>query len=347
MTADLLDLGILICGYIFLLAFIPDFHLTLERAEDTVEMGDECRLSGAAVADDRDDLTFLHIERHIGKRFLFFLFIAVGKRTRSQYDLILYFVRFLFRALCGVRRSCLQDLFDLPDRVFFRGKISRVRFHAAESCHFAKELRPLRKFKAEFSDHIDLREYFGRCAVQLDLSFFEDDHTIGQIGLVHIVGNMDDRDSLVLAHPGNKAKELVSGLRIEHGCTLIQDQELRLHRQDSGDRQLLLLSAGKCRRLFVCLFQKTDIAECFFHALGKFGKRYGEILRTKGDIFFDRGSNDLVIRILEYHAAVCADRPEVLILAGRQFEHGKGSLVRSLEKIEHLGHCRFAGSVTS
>ena len=75
-----------------------------------------------------------------------------------------------------------------------------------------------------------------------------DDVARNVAGKGHLVGDDDHRQALFgqLAHDG---QYLADHLRVKGGRRLVEKQHLGLHRQGAGNRNALLLAAGKLARL--------------------------------------------------------------------------------------------------
>ena len=76
-------------------------------------------------------------------------------------------------------------------------------------------------------------------------------HAVGQgFNLVHLVGDDDDR-LVVVAHVAQHGEELVGLLRGQHGCRLVEDQDIRAAVEDLHDFDRLLLGDGHVVDLLV------------------------------------------------------------------------------------------------
>ena len=53
-------------------------------------------------------------------------------------------------------------------------------------------------------------------------------------------------------------------------------------------------------------------AQRFIHTFPDLIRRYADILRTEGYVFFHNGCHDLVVRVLEYHPYLLAYHPQVI-----------------------------------
>ena len=67
-----------------------------------------------------------------------------------------------------------------------------------------------------------------------------------------------------------------------------------------------------------------------------------QVFRSECHIFFNGGPNDLVVRILEYHAALAPDFPDALIVPGIVARDNDSALGWKFERIDQAGQGRFA-----
>ena len=78
---------------------------------------------------------------------------------------------------------------------------------------------------------------------------------------LNIVRDHKDRDLFLDIQMVKDVKEPVDGFRINTDRRFVQDQDLRIPRQDSRQHDALLLSAGKISDQFLFLIQHTDAHE--------------------------------------------------------------------------------------
>ena len=87
----------------------------------------------------------------------------------------------------------------------------------------------------------------------IDLAAIEEDDTVGNMpGEAQVVGDAEDRD-IVEVEAIDQRDDLADHDRIERGRRLVEEQDLRIHRQRPRDRDPLALPAGKRRRKGVAL----------------------------------------------------------------------------------------------
>ena len=83
------------------------------------------------------------------------------------------------------------------------------------------------------------------------------------------------------------------------------------------------------------------------YALTDFFRRHAEILRTKGHVLFYDGCNDLVIGILEDHAHLLADIPDMLGVIGPQATNFTRAFCRYEKDVEMLGQRRLSRTISA
>ena len=89
----------------------------------------------------------------------------------------------------------------------------------------------------------------------------------------------------------------------------------------------------------------ADFFQRIVHALSDFFCGYTQVLRTKGDVFFDDGRDQLVIRILKDHADLLPDVPDMLHVAGFHAFYDDLARRRKIQSIEMPGECRLAAPI--
>ena len=134
------------------------------------------------------------------------------------------------------------------------------------------------------------------------LPFVENDDPAGIVRhILHAVRNQHNGNAGLLVQLFQHPQNVIPPLRIQTCSRFIQHQNLRVHRQDPGDRNPSLLPAGQLKwRLVLVALVKSDHAHrcpcapsCLF-----FGKSL--ILRSETDILQHRCLKDLVFRVLEH-----------------------------------------------
>ena len=128
-----------------------------------------------------------------------------------------------------------------------------------------------------------------------------DDVARNVAGKGHLVGDDDHRQALFgqLAHDG---QHFTDHLRVKGGRRLVEKQHLGLHRQGAGNRNALLLAAGKLARLGVDVGGHADllqILEC-----GLFGGLFvlvQHVAQARGAVV-QHGHVIKKVEALEHHA---------------------------------------------
>ena len=95
------------------------------------------------------------------------------------------------------------------------------------------------------------------------------------------------------------------------------------------------------------MFPHTHCLKAFFYPLPDLICGDSDVLGSESHVLFDNLRYDLIIRILENHACLSADLPEVFLIAGIHSVHPHSSLRGEKQSIEVLGKGRLAGSVMS
>ena len=97
---------------------------------------------------------------------------------------------------------------------------------------------------------------------------------------------------------------------VEVGGRLVEQQQPRPHREDPGERQPLLLSAGEGRRRVVQRQPaQPDVVERLAHARPDLCRGDGEVLRPEGDVVAEAGKHHLGFRVLLHKPGAAALRP--------------------------------------
>ena len=97
---------------------------------------------------------------------------------------------------------------------------------------------------------------------------------------------------------------------VEVGGRLVEQQQPRPHREDPGERQPLLLSAGEGRRRVVQRQPaQPDVVERLVHARPDLRRRDGKVLRPEGDVVAEAGKHHLRFRVLLHKPGAAALRP--------------------------------------
>ena len=87
-----------------------------------------------------------------------------------------------------------------------------------------------------------------------------DDAVADPAGEVHLVRHHDHGHALV-GQRLHDAQHLAHRLRIERRGRLVEQHQLRRHRERAGDRDPLLLAAGELRRMLVGVVGEADLAQ--------------------------------------------------------------------------------------
>ena len=129
------------------------------------------------------------------------------------------------------------------------------------------------------------------------------------------MGDHDDGHALIVER-AHDAHEALAAPGVEHRGGLVQDEDLRVHRKGARDGDALLLSAGKRVRLVLLKPRKTDVFEALCYAFPQLSGWNAEVLGPEGNVVFHEGGDQLVIRVLKYHAGALANRVGMLACGG-------------------------------
>ena len=170
-----------------------------------------------------------------------------------------------------------------------------------------------------------------------------DHHALGLHGLVHVVGDQDDRDAVGLVQLAHDSHNLAPALRVEHGGRLVEHHAARHHGDHARDRDALLLAAGQTVRRLLAVFIHADGFEGVVHTFADLSGRHAHVFERERHILFDDRGNQLVVRVLEHHGDGLAHLVGVFLVArvhhidiayaaGRQADGVKAARERTLAR---------------
>ena len=159
------------------------------------------------------------------------------------------------------------------------------------------------------------------------------------------MGNQNYRNLLDIIQGTHGTNYFLAAIWVKHGGRFIQDDTLRMHGNHSGYGNTLLLSPGKLIRGILTELIHANSLKAFFHPLPDLLCRYSQILRSKANILFHHLSDDLVIRILEYHSRLLTNVPQMCFICGIHAIDPHGSLCWIQDRIDMLRQCRFSRTV--
>ena len=116
------------------------------------------------------------------------------------------------------------------------------------------------------------------------------------------VVDADDNGAAAAMQGDDMGQDLADAVVVEIGEGLVEDDDLRRHRQDPGDRQPPLFAAGQQMRAAVAQRPKADRLQGRIDGFPDPGGRPVEIFRTEGGIVVHRLADDLAVGVLEHHA---------------------------------------------
>ena len=190
------------------------------------------------------------------------------------------------------------------------------------------------------------KDLLGR-SVGEDPSVIHDDDTIRTERLGHMVGDEHNGDALFPVQPDDGVQNLLTASRVQHGGWLVQNDAARLHGDDAGNGDALLLSAGEQMGRVGAVFVHSDRFQGVVHAAADLLRRYAEILRRKGHILLHHVGDQLVVGILKDHANRAADVQKPLLVGGVQSEDVDAAALRQKHGVKMLGKGGFAAAVVA
>ena len=100
-------------------------------------------------------------------------------------------------------------------------------------------------------------------------------------------------------------------------------------------------------RAFFAEFIHAHSLQGFVHPAADLRRRDAEVFRTEGHVVFHHGRDQLVVRILEHHAAAAPDLPGILRVCRRHAAHQHFSGGRQEQGVQMLCQRGFAGAVAA
>ena len=134
-------------------------------------------------------------------------------------------------------------------------------------------------------------------------------------------------------------------LRVECGSRLITEQHLRISSKRSRNRDTLLLTAGKLRRVNIRLIRKTDQFQKLHRTLFRVFLRNSADLHREADIL-KTGSLEQQVKVLEDHRDLTTRLSQTL-LRKRHHIHAvyqNRALRRTLEQVDAAHQRTFSGA---
>ena len=223
-----------------------------------LELGQQLHERGLArprVAEKAEDLALAHLDRDVPQRRA--APTLVGKRHVLDPQRAAAFgargARGVRRRLGPLDRRGAQRRLTPLGRLGLELAEHGVDGHArGEAWEFLSQLEANavghRDVEAKAGQHVCLREHLVRRAVERHAPVAEHDDALGLGGLLHEVGDHDDRHALAV-EPVARMHERGAPTGVEHGACLVEHERLRTHGEHAGKCQALLLPAGQACRL--------------------------------------------------------------------------------------------------
>src|SRR5947208_915985 len=103
----------------------------------------------------------------------------------------------------------------------------------------------------------------GRRAERRDRAAVDDRDAVAELGLVHVVGDHEERHALTLAERAQVIPDVLAGLRVEPERRLVEEQNLRMVQHAAGDLEAPLHAAGEGLHERAGAIRKVDAANRF------------------------------------------------------------------------------------
>ena len=177
------------------------------------------------------------------------------------------------------------------------------------------------------------------------MACIHDHHPVRVDDLLHIVGDQKDRDPFLFVELMDRFYDLLAAVGVQHGRGLVQDDALGLHGHDACNGHSLLLAAGKLIGRLETVRRHSHGFQAPVHPLPDLVCGHAHIFRSKAHVLFHHIADDLVIRVLEYHAGGLPHVPEMLLVAGLHVGNIDRSIRRKEDPVHQLGKGGFSRAI--
>ena len=159
------------------------------------------------------------------------------------------------------------------------------------------------------SHQVTIGEDLAGRTVSDDEPLREDDGAGAQLqGVRQVVGNHQHGD----IEAADDVGKLAATGRVEVGGRLVEDEDLRFHRQDRGDRDATALTEGEMVRRAVEGVPHAHLPSALSTRASS-RTADAQVRRSEGDVVTHRRHEQLIVRILEDDPHSPADLPQVLL----------------------------------
>ena len=159
--------------------------------------------------------------------------------------------------------------------------------------------------------------------------------------------DQDNGDSLYVIEGSCRTDDLPAPVGIQHSGRLVQYNAFRMHGDHPGYGYPLLLPSRQFVGRMPAKFIHPHCPKAFLHSLPDFFRRNAKVFRPESHIFLDYLSNDLIVRVLEYHAGFLPHIPEIFLFRCVLPVHPYCTFRRIKDCIDMLSQCGLAGTVMS
>ena len=205
----------------------------------------------------------------------------------------------------------------------------------------------LRYIQTQFFQTFHLRKDFPGIPLHDNPTLIHHKHMIRENNFFHIMCDQNDCHAFLLIQFPNCLQHFFSSIWVQHRRRFIQDDTLRMHRHNSGNRHTLFLTSGKFIGRMMTIRHHTYRFQTFIHPLPDILRGNTHIFRTESHIFFHDRSYDLVVGVLEYHPRFLTNLPDIFLLGSIHIIHPKRPFRGNKKTIQVLGKRGFSASVMS
>ena len=160
---------------------------------------------------------------------------------------------------------------------------------------------------------------------------------------------MRDHDDgrAALVQLADELQHLLAPLGVQHRRRLVEHDDVRFDGQHARDGQPLLLPAGQRVRVAFLETGQMDQVESGGDARGDLAVGEIEVLQAERHVLAGHGRDELVVGVLEHHAAGLAHGPQVRAVRGVQAGDAQRAAVAGQKSVEMAGERGFAAAVVA
>ena len=148
---------------------------------------------------------------------------------------------------------------------------------------------------------VRLAEQSGHIALVHDQTALERDDPVGAHDLVHLLGDVDDREAL-RAQAAHRLQHLRAARRVQHRRRLVEHEHTARHGQDPRERRPLLLATGEQVRLAHPELRQAEPVQHLVDPAQDLLRRPRQVLEAERDVVLHALGDELVLGVLEEDA---------------------------------------------